>query len=34
MKSHLFFAIEAVPQINYKILLYIKRMTVNRHKSK
>ncbi len=26
--------IEAVPQINYRILLYIKTMTVNQHKSK
>jgi hypothetical protein len=25
---------QAVPQINYRILLYIKAMTVNQHKSK
>ena len=25
---------EAVPQISYRILLYIKTMTVNQHKSK
>ena len=32
--TNVFFPKEAVPQINYRTLLYIKTMTVNQHKSK